>query len=66
MKTRYFYTVDYPHRWTSGPQIYRFNETYGDIGSLEEAKRLAELHRVESYDEGRAVTTYGVEYIEDN
>lgn len=61
---RFFYTKHYPHRWSSGSAIIRSNDKFGDIQSLEEAKELAEKHAVESPNEDRCVTTYGVEYGE--
>lgn len=63
MSERYFYTKHYPNRWTSGPEIGRFNSNMVPIKSLEEARKLAEKYAVGGYGENRCVTTYGIEYI---
>jgi hypothetical protein len=62
---RYFYTKHYPHRWTSGPDIYHSNGDWKPIVSLDEARELALKHRHLSYHENRCTTTYGVEYLLD-
>lgn len=59
---RYFYTKHYPHRWSSGPSFHTYNNDYEDIKSLEEAKALAEQHKVASHGDDRCLTTYGVYY----
>lgn len=61
---RFFYTKSYPHHWSGGPTVIHSNEKFDDINSLEEAKALAEQFAVDSYNEDRCVTTYGVEYGE--
>jgi hypothetical protein len=60
----YFFTESYPHRWSGSPALIPFDpETFRPIASLEEAKALAEKHRVGGYSETRCDTTYGVQYI---
>lgn len=60
---KYFYTIHYPHRWSSGPTIIRYDVERGDlIESLENAKELAEAHRVDSQRDDAVITTYGVYY----
>jgi hypothetical protein len=62
----FFYTTDYPHQWSSGPQIHTLNPDTNfmtRIASLEEAKALAEKNAVGGYGERRCVTTYGVRYV---
>lgn len=56
---QFFYTTDYPHRWSSGPSFQTLNDKYVPITSLEEAKALAEKHRVASHGDDRCLTTYG-------
>jgi len=59
---KYFYTMDHPHRPTSGPIIFLFDEEngYEDIKSLARAKQLAEEAAVDSFEDDRVVTSYGV------
>ncbi|KAB0871153.1 hypothetical protein FZI19_20910 [Cronobacter muytjensii] len=60
---QFFYTKNYPYRWSSGPQLHALNpETWDAIASLEEAKELAEKFQVLSDGEDACVTTYGVHY----
>jgi hypothetical protein len=58
-KEKFFYTTYYPHRWSSGPEMRKYNNQYVDIASLEEAKALAEEKKVASLDDDRCITTYG-------
>lgn len=65
-KEEFFYTTEYPHQWSSGPQVFTLNPNkagYPPIESLEEAKELAEKFKVGGYNESRCVTTYGVQRI---
>ena len=58
----YFYTMEWPHRYTPGPIIITTQHDCTPIGSLEAAKRHAEAQRVDTRDESRVETTYGVMY----
>jgi hypothetical protein len=62
MSEIFFYTTDYPHRWTSGPNIFTLDENYEPITSLERAKELAESASVGGSDEDTCWTSYGVMY----
>ena len=58
MEEKFFFTTRYPHRWSSGPSFYTWGSN-GPIASLEEAKALAEAHKVASTGDDRCLTTYG-------
>lgn len=64
-KEEFFYTTEYPHQWSSGPQVSTLNpdRDFRPIESLEEAKALAEKFKVGGYNESRCVTTYGFRQI---
>lgn len=62
-KEKFFYTVNYPHRWSSGPDMRTYKDGgWEQIESLEEARELAEKYSVHSWGDDRCVTTYGVAY----
>lgn len=63
---KFFYTKDYPHRWTSGPFFTTLGDTYDEIKSLEEAKGLAEKEKSGKIGtEDYCVTRYGVVFESD-
>jgi len=58
----FFYTTYYPHRWSGGPEMRTFNDSFEPITSLEEAKAMAEKKKVASLGDDRCITTYGSFY----
>lgn len=61
-EVEFFFTTDYPHRWSSGANIRYFTDQGGEIKSLDEAKELAEKYKINASDESRCVTTYGMRF----
>lgn len=64
LEAEFFYTTNYPHRWSSGPSVHtRDMETgFEPIESLERARELAEKAAVRGWGEDRCETTFGVQY----
>lgn len=64
---RFFYTIHKPFTWSNGPHMYAFDPDrgYEPIESLERAKELADLYRVDKpgYAE-HVMTTYGISYTD--
>jgi hypothetical protein len=62
-KAEFFYTVEQPHQWGSGPRIIYLNDEYMRIADIEEAKALAIKHQTgkPGYKDYTR-TTYGVTY----
>lgn len=64
MAERYFYTVETPHKWSSGPRLVTYDLDRGEyIVSLERAKELAIQNRKGKWGQEDFVdTSYGVMY----
>lgn len=59
-KVKYFYTTDTPYAWSSGPNIFYFDENMEYISSLDKAKELALEHRSGKPGEEKYIeTNYG-------
>lgn len=58
----FFVTVNYPHRWSSGPSIRTFDDKYMQFESLDAAREYAEKLKVAGYTNDSCTTTYGVQY----
>lgn len=59
----FFYTTNYPHRMSSGPDVWTLNpDTMRPIESLAEAKELAERFYLVTYEEDHCETSYGLSY----
>lgn len=64
-KEKFFFTRNYPHRWTSGPDVSMYNDDLNGlkfIQSLEEAKELAEKYHVGGSTKDTCHTRYGIIY----
>jgi hypothetical protein len=64
LEAEFFYTTNYPHRWSSGPTIHTLDidARFERIESLERARELAEKAAVHGWGEDRCDTTFGVRY----
>ena len=67
MKMRYFYTTHTPYTWSSGPTVSYLDPYKGleEIPNIERAREIARSKAVDSHDDDRVVTTYGITFEED-